>query len=218
MFRMYRQPEAEEFTVIAADPADGGADFCAAVAKSKKHKDSFMVFEARMDSSQFGYELAKMAKYIYNRTKHWPVIGVERNVGMATLHVLQTLNYPELFRMPRIGQAAGGDEMEDSRQLGWVTSGGPTGTRKMMLDELHLSLKQRVNVIGDKPTIQQFFRFIVKPNGRPEAARGHHDDLVIAEAIALQLMKYTPSSVMEAIESTMAAFPEQEFDEYGLPK
>ena len=92
MIRLFREPQAGEFVVIGADPADGGSNNCVAQAISKKRADNFMNFAAKMESSQFGHELYKMAKYIYAKTGEWPVIGVERNTGMATINVLQTYN------------------------------------------------------------------------------------------------------------------------------
>lgn len=210
MFRLYREPEKDELTVIGADVADGGSDYCAAVAKSKKHNDSFMVFHARMDSAQYGHELHKMCKFIQSKTGIDPLLLVERNVGMATIYVLEQLNYKKLFRMPKLAQVG----QEDSEKIGWVTTGGATGTRQMMLDELAQSLRQHTDVIPDEKTVRELSSFVRKPNGKPEASTGTHDDLVIAEAIAIQGLKY----VKRPHDSWKSDAPTQElFDEYGVP-
>lgn len=211
-FRLYRQPQSDELTVIGADPADGGDDYCAAVAKSKKHNDTFMELHARMDSSQFGYELAKFGKFVKNKTRHYPIIGVERNTGMATLHVLTELNYPEIFRMPKLANET--PEKQEEPKLGWVTT---APSRRMMLDELALSMKQKINIIPSRWTVDEMVKFIVTKSGKPEAAPGAHDDLVMAEAIAWQLIKLTPHTVQEEVQATIAAFPKFETDEFGIP-
>lgn len=189
MYKLYREPQFEEEMVIAADPADGGSDFCAAVAKSRKHHDTCMVFHGHAESGQFGHELHRMAKFIHGRTNIWPMMGVERNTGMATIYVLQELNYPRLFRMPN--NLAEVDQSEE-KKIGWVTN---QATRVKMLDDLSLSIRQRVNIIPDEETVLELIAFIRNPrSGKPEAMPGKHDDLVIAEAIAEQLLQFTPAS------------------------
>lgn len=218
MFKLFRKPERGELTVIAADPSEGG-DFCAAVAKSKKRNDSFMTFNERMDSSTFGYELNKMGKFIQVQTGEWPMLAVERNVGMATIAALDTLNYERLFRMVKMNEGDErvtdrGSENEDSK-IGWITT---ADVRRKMLDELALSMRQRVNTIYDLTTVRQMMSF-VNNNGKFEAASGQNDDLVICEAIAWQLIILTPhvrdkSSRM----AKMARFKKQKlFDEHGIP-
>ena len=91
-FRVYRDLERDEHICIFADPAEGN-DYCAAVGISKKYSDTPIVFNDRIESSQFGHELNHIAKYVEERTHIWPTLGVERNVGQATIYVLTQLNY-----------------------------------------------------------------------------------------------------------------------------
>ena len=212
MFYLYREPGAKEATVIGADPADGGSDYCSAVAKSKKHADSFMIFNARMESSQFGYELYSMGKFIYTRTGFWPMIGVERNVGMATIHVLQLLNYPRLFRMQDFATKSD----REPTKIGWITS---SATRGKMLDDYALFLKQKAGKVYDKTTVSQIGTFIRNERtGKPEAAANCKDDLLIAEAIAHQLYQVVPEAGGASLEAYVKQFPDQRiFDDQGNP-
>jgi hypothetical protein len=191
--RVYRELSVGEQMVIFADPADS-KDFCAAVACSKKHYDFPIVFNEVMDSSQFGYELFYMAKYIYQHTNIWPKLAVERNTGQATIYVLKQLNYPDLFRMVDFSSAGGSYEKGG---IGWVTTGHITGgelqgTRRKMLDDLGLALKQGMVSLFDEQQIKQMKSFqIVK--GRLQARSQQHDDLVMATAGAWQVHQLTPS-------------------------
>ena len=190
---IYRVPDSGEQFVIFADPADS-QDFCAAVACSKKKYDFPIVFNEVMDSSQFGYELFYMAKYIFNRTNMWPKLAVERNTGQATIYVLKNLNYPDLFRM--VDFSAKGSTYEKGG-IGWVTTGYVAGgelrgTRRKMLDDLSLSIRQGQLKIYDKTQIKQMRSFqIVK--GRAQARSNKKDDLVMATAGAWQVHQLTPS-------------------------
>lgn len=214
MFKLYREPEDDEVCIIGADPADGGSDYCAAVAKSKKHGDSFMVFHNRMESSQFGYELHKMAKFIQKLTGHEPMIGVERNTGGATIATLQLVNYPNLFRMPKLGVTY--MDEEESGKIGWITN---SYTRPKMLDDLALAMRQKATIIYDEGTMREMMRFIRNArSGKPEAAPGAKDDKVIAEAICWQLYLLAPTPSRESLRSKIHQFPKQDlFDDHGNP-
>ena len=207
MFKLFRLPEEGEDVVIAADPADGGNDYCYAVAKSKKHADSFMNFHARMEAAQLGYELNKMGLFIRRKTGRFPMVGVERNTGGATIAVLQTLNYPSLYRMKTFDAV----DKTESNRIGWVTN---TQTRIKMLDDLALSLRQRVNRIYDIETIKELMAFIYNQrSGKPEAGPGSHDDRVIGEAIAWQLYQTAQAESPQSLAEKTKQFP----TDLGLP-
>lgn len=204
MFKLFRIPKEGESVVIGADPADGGSNYCAAVAKSKKRADSFMNFHARMEASQFGYELHKMALFIKEKTGKFPLIGVERNTGGATIAVLRTLNYPHLYRMKSFDTI----EKKEASRIGWVTN---VQTRPKMLDDLALSLKQRVNKIYDIEEIKEFMAFIRHARtGRAQAAPGSFDDYVIAEAIVLQLYQTGQFKDPQALAEKAKGFPKDD--------
>ena len=212
MFKLFRDPKKGEKTVIAADPADEGSSYCAAVAKSKKHNDSFLIFHGRLNSAEFGHELHKMALFVKKRTEYWPLIGVERNVGAATIYVLQELYYPALYRQVVFNPAT---QSEEKKKIGWVTN---MESRRRMLDDLTLSLKQGINKIYDVETVREMMRFIRNPRtGKPQAAKGANDDLIIAEAIAWQLLKTTDFTALEDIKEIMKQVPRQKlFDKKGF--
>lgn len=119
---IYREPEVNEQFVVFADPADS-KDFCAAVAVSKKRYDCPIIFNEVLESSQFGYELHNMCKYIFNKTGMWPKLAVERNTGQATIYVLKMLNYPDLFRMVDMTST----NSHEGGGIGWVTTGSISG-------------------------------------------------------------------------------------------
>lgn len=190
--RVYRVPEPGEQLVIFADPADS-KDFCAAVVFSKKYHDCPIVFNEILESSQFGYELYNIAKYIQMRTNVWPRMAVERNTGQATIFVLQQLNYPDMFRMVNFSST----NMHEGGQVGWVTSGSITagelqGTRRKMLDDLALIIKQGRMKLYDAEQIKQMKKFVIV-KGRAQARANAHDDLVMATAGAWQVAELTPT-------------------------
>ncbi len=188
-YRLYRELETNEQTALFADPAEGGA-FCAAALVSKKHADFPFMYNHRVESSQFGYDLNKIAKYVKKRTNLWPTIAVERNTGQATIHVLQELNYPDLFRMRIFDHRS----ITESSKIGWTTT---MATRAKMLDDLALSLRQGAIKIYDRQVLYQMSSFVIKQRrghvSKIEAESGKFDDLVIALAGAWQLYSLVPA-------------------------
>ncbi len=164
-FRLYRNLERGEQLVVFGDPADS-MDFCSAVAFSKKHFDYPFVFNQVIESSQFGYEIYNMCKYIFNRTEMWPKLAIERNTGQATIYVLKNLNYSNLFRMVDFTSL----DSHEAGSIGWVTtgftkSGELQGTRRKMLDDFALVLKQGQVKLYDEDQIRQMQSFIIVSTG-----------------------------------------------------
>jgi len=190
--RQYRELEHDEQFVVFGDPAES-QDYCAAVAFSKKHYDFPLVMNTIIESSQFGYELFYMCKYIFSKTGIYPKLAVERNTGQATIYVLKTLNYPDLFRM--VDFAAQGGSYEKG-SIGWITTGAISGgelvgTRRKMLDDLSLSINQGMLKMYDEQQIRQLKSFMIV-KGRAQARAHKKDDLVMASAGAWQVAQLTP--------------------------
>lgn len=187
MIYLFRQPKQHEQFVIAGDPAEGG-DNSTFIALSKHNAEVVMVGKSKEESSQLGHTLNHVGRWFEKKTGIYPSIGVEKNTGAATIYVLKTLNYPNLFRMP---DSFTKDDMEQGEQYGWSTN---MATRPKMLDDLALAIRQRSIKIQSKQIIDELYSFIRnEKTGKPEADRGSHDDLVMALAIALQMSQVVPS-------------------------
>lgn len=196
--RLYRELEIGEQFVVFADPAES-KDFCAAVAFSKRHYDYPLVFNEVLESSQFGYELYNLCKFIYNKTGLWPKLAVERNVGNATIFVLKQLNYPNLFRMVDF---TGLTTNQESGQIGWTTTGSLKGgelqgTRRKMLDDFALTLRQGLVKIYDDQQIRQMKSFVIVKGNRAQARANTHDDLVMATCGAWQIHLVVPDEYLD---------------------
>lgn len=216
MYKLFRQLEPGEKIVIGADPADGGLDYCAAQAYSLRHHDYPFVLHERMEATQFGHELYKMALFIHKMTGEWPLIAVEKNIGSATIYVLMGYNYTNMFRMPKnmLDPTA---KDEEKGEIGWLTN---QATRMMAVDGFALALKQHAIKIYDMLTVKECMTFVVGRKGKPEAANGSHDDLVMAAAIALKVAEISPKTktiTKEQMAAKSAQFPQQQvFDDTGI--
>ncbi len=185
MFKLFRDPEVNEFFVCGADPSEGG-DYCSATWKSKKYADTVLSYRATIESTQFAYEIEKGCRFLYKITGLWPCVGVERNTGMATIAKLLDLNYPNLFKMKSFDRV----KQKEEEKIGWHTN---TATRPKLLDDHSLSIRQGVNKFFDKVAVKEHMTFIRNPKtGKPEAEEGMNDDTVFSEGIAWQLYQIVP--------------------------
>ena len=194
MYKLFREPEKNEVTVIFVDPAEGG-DYSAMTAMSKKYLDAFMGYHSKtaetkadIGSAQLGNEASKMGKFIYSCTGIYPWIAVERNKGQATIARLLELEYPRIFRMKTFDL----QEQKEKEYFGWETN---KKTRPKMLDEWAEALLKREAVVYDKETIEEHMSFI-RPERTPtypKAITGKNDDRVITHAGAWQIVQLVPS-------------------------
>ena len=72
---------------------------------------------------------------------------------------------------------------------GWKTT---AVTRPLMIAELDESLVHGKLLIPCIDTLEEMANFVHNEDGKAAAANGHHDDLVMALCIALQLAKLRP--------------------------
>ncbi len=116
--------------------------------------------------------------YLYNTA----LLAPERNNHGHS--VIQTLNHPPplpdgtlVGAYPCIYVAADGKQ-------GWLTS--PV-TRPVMLDDLNDAVRKGFWKSPDARLLQQCKTFVINTNGKPEAASGEKDDLVLSAAIGWEV-------------------------------
>jgi hypothetical protein len=119
---------------------------------------------------------------VFDITGTQPLVAIERANGGAfeldRLAALNRLGKYQIFRMP-----------PDGLKLGWDTN---LATRPKMLLDLKEMVDNRVLKIFDKATIEELFAFVkvrTSASIRAQAERGSHDDLVMALAIAVQVLQ-----------------------------
>lgn len=199
MFKVYRVPEGMEPIFVAGDPGEG-VSFAAGVCISKKYKDVPLTYHARIESSAFGYELNKIGMFIKKKTGEYPLLAVERNIGAATIAKLIDLEYPygKLYRQKTFDRIL---KKEEDR-IGWVTT---SANRRKMLDDLAFAIRRKELKIYDPDIVNEMLTFVIQERtGEPRPERNHYSDLIMALAIANQIVgeniipaKWAPSEKKE---------------------
>lgn len=211
MFREYRDLEKGEFIVVGVDTAVGGNDFCAAQFLSKDKLDVPIVYHSQASAVAMTPLLHQMLEKVYNLTGVQPCVCYERNNGgWSELERLAVLNKNQKYIIYEQKDSDG----KSTGKLGWDTN---SATRPKMLQDLQECINNKLLVIYDRPTVNEFFSFIVSSSGKPQAENSSHDDLVMSLAIAWQLYQTENKSTPINYTDIVARLPEENlFDEDGL--
>ena len=182
--KIYRQLEGDESLCGGGDPGEG-VSYCAGVYISRRHKDIPLVYHARIESPQFGEELMKIGLYVKRKTGNFPLLAVERNIGQATIAKLLDLGYPTemLYRQKTFDRV----NKKVEERIGFVTT---SANRRKMLDELALAVRKKELKIYDEQIISEMLTFVINERtNEPRPESGTFSDLIMATAIANQLLK-----------------------------
>lgn len=188
MFKIYRMPEPGEFFLIGGDCSQGGEDSNEAHFLSKTKLDIPIVYRAEGVASNMTDAVFPFLEWIYDMTGVKPVVAFERNMGgsseMERLVGFNKNKKYTVFVMPKLGST---DNEKDSGKLGWDTN---TASRPKLIGDWKDAIDKELVRIYDEETIAQHRVFVVNKQGKPEAAKGKHDDAVIAPAVAWQLYQF----------------------------
>ena len=105
------------------------------------------------------------------------IIPEVNNSGLALLKYLLEAGL-SVYRRRRFNDSSGMVE----KSFGWSTD---KVTRKTVIDHMAAELLEENFDIPDIDVLKEMKTFVINDKGKPEAAPGHHDDHVLAAAIAL---------------------------------
>lgn len=197
MFRIFRRPQRGEFFVIGGDCSQGGEDQNYAQFLSKSKLDFPIVYSSNGVAASMTTAIHPFLEWLHDVTGIPPVVAFERNNGgaseMERLQALNRLNKYVVYTMKKHGII---DAEKDTNKYGWDTN---QATRPVLVSDWKHAVDNKLATLYDEPTILQHKVFIVNKVGKPEAAKGKHDDAVIACAIAWQL--YQTESPRQVIQS-----------------
>lgn len=151
--------------LLSLDTAEGGGgDPSGGIVRDRETGEHMATISGQYQPWELAEVGAKLGRE-YNTAQ----IAVERNNhGHAVLQALEREHkYPKIYK-------------HDDGKLGWPTN---TVTRPTMLDALENAHRTGLWKSTDRKVLAQMHTFIIAKSGKAEAARGEHDDLVMAEAI-----------------------------------
>lgn len=172
---IYHEHDPCETYTIGADVAMGvrGGDFSVAQVLDGKRRQ-VAVYRAHVHPDLYATVL-RVLGLRYNTAYIAPEVN---NHGLlTTTRLARDLEYPAVHQTVVYDHVL---ERETTR-LGWETT---VKTKPMIVDELRAAFRDNKIELNDRQTLEEMRAFVVTEEGRLEAETGHHDDCVMALAIA----------------------------------
>ena len=170
-------------TVIGGDTAGEGSDFFVAQVLDQ---DGFLCATLH---HQFDEDLYVKQVYCLGAYYH-SLIAIEANFSTFPNRELQRLKYPTLYVRETYDQIVANVQ----ERFGFKTT---ALTRPTIINQLVEIVREHVDRINDRETLQEMLSFVRNAKGRAEASQGTHDDLVMGLAIAYEAMRQLPNKIMK---------------------
>lgn len=170
--RIYREPVKGRPYVIGGDTAGEGSDWFTGQVIDNISGEQVAVLRHRFDEDLY-------AKQMYCLGKHYgdALLSIETNFSTYPVKELERLGYPLQFMR----------QTEDTythklvKRFGFRTD---KLTRPVAIAGLVEVVRESVERINDRDTLEEMLTFVRNEKGKAEAQEGKHDDLIMALAIA----------------------------------
>lgn len=172
---------------LGGDTAGEGSDWYSAKVVSGITGESVATLHVcHTDDDLYAMQVYALGCY-YNHA----VVAVEVNFSLMPTRLLERWGYSPLYRREKWDSVIG----QVSHRVGFCTN---AQTRPVILANLKSIWRASSAIEKDRDTLLEMLSFVKNLAGRPEAARGKHDDLVMALAIAHHALEQSSREWTEA--------------------
>lgn len=178
---LYELPNLYKYC-IGGDTAGDGSDWFTGHVLNAKTGKQIARLRHQMDEDLYARQMYCLGWYYANKNLKTGVVTpalmcIESNFSSFPNKELVRLGYPNMFVREKEDRYTG--IMDKS--YGFKTT---SLTRPVIIAELVKIVRESVELINDKLTLEEMLTFVRNEKGRPEAQQGAHDDLVMGLAIA----------------------------------
>lgn len=199
--RVYREPEEGAPYVIGGDTAGDGSDSFVGQVLDNRTGEQVATLRHRSDEDLYAMQMYCLGVW-YNTA----LIGIEANWSTYPIRELERLKYPKQY----VRESVDDYTHAVRRAFGYWTN---AKTRPVMLAELIKAVREDVNIVCDRTTLEEMLTFVRDENYKPAAEAGAHDDCVMALAIA-HAIRPQQSCLARAPESAAAEWDASMWEDY----
>lgn len=174
--RIYKQPQTGRRYTLGGDTAGEGSDWFAGQVIDSVTKEKMATYHCQHDETLYTRQIFCLGTYF-----NTAMLAIECNFSTYPQRELERLGYENFYVRERMDTYT----HKTARSFGFRTDGS---TRPVILARLHEFMDKhqgRPELERDVETLREMLVFSYNEKHRPEAIAGEHDDLVIAQAIAL---------------------------------
>lgn len=187
--RIWQEPEEGVPYVLGGDTAGEGSDCFTAFVIDNRTGRQVAELQQRQSEILYARQIYCLGRY-YNDA----LAAVEVNFSTYPERKLEEWEYPSLYQRERFDTYAN----TMVKAYGWETSGK---TRPQALAQLHTVMEESPELVVSQWTLGEMVVFVYDAHGKPQAAVGEHDDLVMAAAITHTARTQQRYTVQETAES-----------------
>lgn len=169
--RIWQEPEEGVPYVLGGDTAGEGSDCFTAFVIDNRTGRQVAELQQRQSEILYARQIYCLGRY-YNDA----LAAVEVTFSTYPERKLEEWEYPSLYQRERFDTYAN----TMVKAYGWETSGK---TRPQALAQLHTVMEESPELVVSQWTLGEMVVFVYDAHGKPQAAVGEHDDLVMAAAI-----------------------------------
>ena len=192
--KIYKMPERGKPYVLGGDTAGEGSDYFTGNVDDNITGEQVAVLKQQYDEIDYTRQMYCLGIF-YNTA----LIGIESNYTTYPIEELTRLKYPKQY----VREKKDSYTNKTLKSFGFKTT---MITRPLILANLQTFVKENIEMINDKETLEEMLTFIKNENGRPEAQEGYHDDLVMGKAISLGIRSQQTIQI-EEIKETETKLP-----------
>lgn len=171
---IYQAPNVPKMTkyCIGGDTAGEGSDYFTGHVLDARTGEQVAVLKQQFDPDQYVKQMYCLGMYY-----KYALIGIEANFDSFPIMELQRLGYQNQY--VRLAQDTYTGKTE--KRFGFKTT---SLTRPTIISRLIQIVREEVNSINDKDTLEELLTIVRNEKGRIEAPEGGHDDQMMGLAIA----------------------------------
>lgn len=198
---IYQLPNSPKITkyCIGGDTSGEGSDYFTAHVLDIDG-DQCAVLKHQFDPDLYTRQMYCLGKYYsyngINGAREDALIGIEANFDSYPIRELQRLGYTHQYVRESIDSYTGKTE----KKFGFRTT---SLTRPTIISNLIQIVREEINKLNDKDTLEELLTIIRNEKGRIEAPEGGHDDQMMGLAIAYEI-----KSQITAITDVFNPYPE----------
>ena len=172
--KIYQLPNTPAVTkyCIGGDTAGEGSDYFTGHVLDARTGIQVATLRHQFDADQYTKQMYCLGLYY-----KWALIGIEANFDSFPIMELQRLGYPSQYVREVQDSYTGKTE----KRFGFKTT---SLTRPTIISRLIEIVREHVDTINDKDTLEELLTIIRNEKGRIEAPEGGHDDNMMGLAIA----------------------------------